>query len=76
MGVFQRPARKWERLKVMESEELIKLMQEVDAKGISWDKVEAATKVSHAILKLYANSGPVPVTILNKLKKFLESQPQ
>jgi hypothetical protein len=76
MVVFQRPARKWERLKVMESEELIKLMQEVDAKGISWDKVADATKVPYAILKLYANSGPVPVTILNKLKKFLESQPQ
>jgi hypothetical protein len=63
-------------MKVMESEELVKLMQEVDAKGIGWDKVEAEIKVSHAILKLYANSGPVPVTILNKLKKFLASRPQ
>jgi len=59
---------------IMESEELVKLMEQVDAKGIGWDKVEAATKVSHAILKLYANSGPVPVTIINKLKKFLESE--
>jgi hypothetical protein len=60
----------------MESEELVKLMQQVDAKGIGWDKVEAEIKVRYALLKLYANSGPVPVTIINKLKKFLESQPQ
>jgi hypothetical protein len=45
----------------------------VDAKGIGWDKVENAIKVPYAILKLYASSGPVPVTIINKLKKFLES---
>ena len=57
----------------MESEELIKLMQQVDAKGIGWDKVENAIKVPYSILKLYASSGPVPVTIINKLKKFLES---
>jgi hypothetical protein len=60
----------------MESEELIQLMQQVDARGIGWDKVETAIKVPHALLKLYASSGPVPVTLLNKLKKFLESQPQ
>ena len=60
----------------MESEELIKLMEEVDTRGIGWDKVENAIKVSHALLKLYANSGPVPVTLINKLKKFLESQPK
>ena len=59
----------------MNSEELVKLMGEVDAKGIGWDKVQEQIKVSYAVLKLYANSGPVPVTIINKLKKFLESQP-
>ncbi len=59
----------------MESEELIKLMHEVDAKGIGWDKVEQAIKVPYALLKLYAGSGPVPVTIIAKLKKFLETQP-
>ena len=65
-----------ELIKIMESEELVKLMQQVDTKGIGWDKVEEAVKVPCALLKLYANSGPVPVTIINKLKKFLESQPQ
>jgi hypothetical protein len=60
----------------MESEELVKLMQQVDAKGIGWDEVEKAIKVPYALLKLYASSGPVPVTIINKLKKFLETQPK
>jgi hypothetical protein len=59
----------------MESEELIKLMGEVDAKGIGWDQVEQEIKVPYALLKLYANSGPVPVTIIKKLKKFLEAHP-
>ena len=31
-------------------------------------------KVSYAILKLYANSGPVPVTIIKKLKAFVDAQ--
>jgi hypothetical protein len=46
----------------MESEELIALMGEVEA-----------IKVPHALLKLYANSGPVPVTITKNLRKFLDS---
>ena len=58
----------------MESEELIKLMEEIEAKGIGWDKVEEQIKVPHDLLKLYANSGPVPVTIINNLKKLLEDQ--
>ena len=58
----------------MESEELVKLMAKVDSQGIGWEKVEKETKVSHALLKLYANSGPVPVTIINRLKKLLEGQ--
>lgn len=57
----------------MESEELIKLMEAIDAQGIGWDKVQEQTKIPHAILKLYANSGPVPVTILKKLKTFLDA---
>jgi len=61
----------------VESEELIKLMEQVDAKGIEWQEVEAKIKVNHDILKLYAVSGPVPVTIINGLKKLLEEdQPQ
>ena len=61
---------------VMESEELMELMKQIEAKGIGWDKVEEQTKVSYDLLKLYVNSGPVPVTIINGLKKILEEPPQ
>jgi hypothetical protein len=60
----------------MESEELIELMEKIDAKGIAWDKVEEQIKVPYQILKLYSNSGPVPVTIINNLKKVLEEGTQ
>jgi predicted amidohydrolase len=61
---------------VMESEELLELMRQIEEKGIGWDKVEEQTKISHDLLKLYVNSGPVPVTIINGLKKVLEEPPQ
>jgi len=61
---------------IMESEELIELMEKIDAKGIAWDKVEEQIKVSYQLLKLYSNSGPVPVTIINNLKKVLEEGTQ
>lgn len=60
----------------MESEELIELMDKIDAKGIAWDKVEEQIKVPYQVLKLYSNSGPVPVTIINNLKKVLEEGTQ
>ncbi|MGD9073811.1 MAG: hypothetical protein PVJ69_01245 [Desulfobacteraceae bacterium] len=60
----------------MESEELLELMKQIEEKGIGWDKVEEQTKISHDLLKLYVNSGPVPVTIINGLKKVLEEPPQ
>ena len=56
----------------MDSEELVQLMDQVKEKGIAWDTVEEKIKVSHDLLNLYANSGPVPVTIINDLKKVLE----
>ena len=60
----------------METEELVKLMEEVETKGIGWDKVEEQIKVSHDLLKLYAKSGPVPVTVIDNLKKLLENPPE
>jgi hypothetical protein len=56
----------------MSSEELIQLMKQVEEKGIGWDTVEQKIKVSHQVLNLYANSGPVPVTIIKNLNKLLE----
>ena len=57
----------------MNSEELIQLMQQVEEKGIGWDTVTEKIKVSHEVLDLYAKSGPVPVTIINNLKKLIEA---
>lgn len=56
----------------MESQELIEIMEKIEAKGLDWGKVGEKIKVKHDILKLYANSGPVPVTIIKNLKKVLE----
>ena len=56
----------------MDSEQLVDLMEQIDSKGLAWADVEGKIKVSHDLLKLYANSGPVPVTIINKIKKVLE----
>ncbi len=60
----------------MESEELVELMKQIEDRGIGWDKVQEQIKVSHDLLKLYVNSGPVPVTIIKGLKKVLEEKPQ
>ena len=57
---------------LMESEELVEIMKHIEAKGIGWDKVEDQIKVSYNLLKLYANSGPVPLTIVKILKELLE----
>ena len=56
----------------MDSQGLIDLMNQVEEKGIGWDTVEEKIKVSHQVLNLYTNSGPVPVTIEKSLKKLLE----
>lgn len=56
----------------MDSQGLIDLMNQVEEKGIGWDTVEEKIKVSHQVLNLYSNSGPVPVTIEKSLKKLLE----
>jgi hypothetical protein len=56
----------------MDSQGLIDLMNQVEEKGIGWDTVQEKIKVSHQVLSLYVNSGPVPVTIEKNLKKLLE----
>ncbi len=56
----------------MDSQGLVDLMNQVEEKGIGWDTVEEKIKVSHQVLNLYSNSGPVPVTIEKNLKKLLE----
>ena len=58
----------------MNSEELSQLMKQVEEKGISWEDVEAKTKVPREVVNLYLNSGPVPVTLIKNLKTLLEAQ--
>lgn len=60
----------------MSSEELNELMKQIDQAGIGWDVVEEKLKVPHDLIKLYARSGPVPVTILNGLQELLEKSKQ
>ena len=56
----------------LKEERYIRVMEKIEAKGLDWEKVEEQIKVKHDLLKLYTNSGPVPVTIINNLKKVLE----
>jgi len=56
----------------MESQELEKLMKQVEEKGLDWKKVEEELKVPKQLLDLYAVSGPVPPRIINNLKKIIE----
>ena len=58
----------------MESKDLIEVMTQVEEKGIGWDVVAEKIKVSHDILDLYTRSGPVPVTVINGMKKLLEEE--
>ncbi len=60
----------------MESEQLIELMAQIKEKGIEPEKVEEGIKVPYQLLDLYTRSGPVPVTIINNLKSFLEKGDQ
>jgi len=56
----------------MDSEELVQLMKQLEEKNIDRETIEEKTKVSYPLLQLYANSDPVPVTIINNMKQLLE----
>ena len=60
----------------MDSEELVKLMQQIEEKEIGWDTVQEKAKISHELLNLYVKSGPVPVTVIKDLNKILEEADQ
>ncbi len=57
----------------MEQNPLQELKEKLEAKGIRWE--EAAEKINFdvTLLNLYLNSPPVPVSVLNPLKKLLEA---
>jgi len=56
----------------MNQEELSALMNQVEEKGLDWSEVEKRIDVSKQLLDLYVRSGPVPVTIIKKIKQLLE----
>lgn len=56
----------------MNTEELISLMKKVEDKGLDWNEVEKKIEVPKQLLDLYVRSGPVPVTIVKKLKQVVE----
>ena len=56
----------------MDSQELTELLNQVEQKGIEWDKLEEQLNISRELLNLYSRSGPVPPRIINNLKKFIE----
>ena len=58
----------------MDSEELVEIMEKIDAREMDWEAVAEKIKIPYDLLKLYANSGPVPVTVINNLKKVLEEE--
>jgi hypothetical protein len=47
-------------------------MKQVEGEEIGGGTVEQKIKVSHQVLDLHVNSGPVPVTIIQNLNKLLE----
>jgi len=51
---------------------LAELLNQVEQKGIEWDKLEEQLNISRELLNLYSKSGPVPPRIINNLKKFIE----
>jgi len=55
-----------------ESQKLAELLNQVEQKGIEWDKLEEQLNISRELLNLYSRSSPVPPRIINNLKKFIE----
>jgi len=56
----------------MRHEELAMLMKQVEEKGLDWNEVEKKIEVPKQLLDLYVRSGPVPVTLINKLKQVVQ----
>lgn len=56
----------------MEKSELIGLKEQIEAKGITWAEAAEKIKTDVDLLNLYLVSPPVPVSVLNPLKKVLE----
>lgn len=57
----------------MEKSELKEIKEHLEAKGISWEEAAEKTKFDVRLLNLYLASPPVPISVINPLKKLLEA---
>ena len=55
----------------MEKSELEDLKEQLEAKGIKWEEAAERIKFDVRLLNLYLASPPVPVSVINPLKKLL-----
>jgi hypothetical protein len=56
----------------MEKGELHQLKEQLEGKGISWEEAAEKIKFDVRLLNLYLVSPPVPISVINPLKKLLE----
>lgn len=57
----------------MEKSELRELKEQLETKGIKWEEAAEKIKFDVLLLNLYLASPPVPISVINPLKKLLES---
>jgi hypothetical protein len=55
----------------MEKSELKELKEQLEAKGIKWEEAAEKIKFDTRLLNLYLASPPVPISVINPLKKLL-----
>ncbi len=55
----------------MEKSELHELKEQLEAKGIKWEEAAEKIKFETRFLNLYLASPPVPISVINPLKKLL-----
>ena len=57
----------------MEKSELLELKEKLETKGIKWEEAAEQIKFDVSLLNLYLVSPPVPISVINPLKKLLDS---
>jgi hypothetical protein len=57
----------------MEQSQLHDLKNQLEAKGIKWEEAAEQIKFDVRLLNMYLASPPVPVSVINPLKKLLDA---
>lgn len=57
----------------MEKSELKEIKEQLETKGISWEEAAEKIKFDVRLLNMYLSSPPVPISVINPLKKLLEA---